>query len=162
MTETYKADSVLQLGSLKYITDQLNERIDNMVDESALRSVALEGNAFNFYTTTNTALTPAYTFDLPIEKYLDTVKTKIVNNFSWNAATYPGSADPNLAGKTVIVFAVESVSNDGLTTTTNYSFMDASNLLSDLKNYIRTIREDANGVSFIDGNGAAVYRLEKM
>ncbi len=98
-SDTFRADSIIQLGDLKYITDHFDEKIENMFDLSALRGVSYESDTMKFFTTTDTALTPAYNFNMPF---------------------------------------------------------------GDMKNYIRTITADATGVSFIDGNGTTVYRLEVL
>lgn len=67
---------------------------------------------------------------LPKEAFLDMVKTVFVNAFSWSDVLYPGSTNPNLDGKPVMVFAVKSVdhtNNDAETTT--FSFVDFATLV---------------------------------
>lgn len=67
---------------------------------------------------------------LPREAFLDMVKTVFVNAFSWSDVLYPGSTNPNLDGKPVMVFAVKSVdhtNNDAETTT--FSFVDFATLV---------------------------------
>jgi len=77
LSDTYKADSMIQLGTLKYITDHFDKKIDNMVDESALRGVSYESDTMNFFTTTDTDLTPAYNFNLPfsdVKNYIRSIQ----------------------------------------------------------------------------------------
>lgn len=67
---------------------------------------------------------------LPKEAFLDMVKTVFVNAFSWSDVLYPGSTNPNLDGKPVMVFAVKSIdhtNNDAETTT--FSFVDFATLV---------------------------------
>ena len=157
MAEKYDSDSVVRVGYLKYVTDYLEDKID-----VAFRGAKFENNTLKLFSTTDTSTTPAFTCNFPAEMYLDTTRTVAVNNFTFNSSTYPGATDPNLDGKPVIVLAIKSLSNDGLTQTTSYSFLDASALMADLKNYIRTIEETADGVIFKDGNGTQVYKLQVL
>ena len=57
---------------------------------------------------------------LPEEFFLDQAKTVFVDNFAWSNTTYPGSTNPNLDGKPVLVLAVKNP--DG--STINYSFLN--------------------------------------
>ena len=66
---------------------------------------------------------------LPAEMFLNHTKSSFVPNFTWSAATYPGSTDPSLNGKPVMVFAIDSVDNVTKAVTTAYSFMDMSSLV---------------------------------
>lgn len=58
--------------------------------------------------------------------FLDQAGTTVVENFAWSAATYPGSTNPNLDGKTVLVLAVKG---DATTPTVKYSFVDLQKLV---------------------------------
>lgn len=62
--------------------------------------------------------------ELPADKFLDLTKTTFVQNFTWSSTTYPGSTNPNLNGKPVLVLAV----TDG--TNTMYSFLNVETLLN--------------------------------
>lgn len=64
---------------------------------------------------------------LPEEQYLDQTNTVIVENFTWSASDYPGSTDPSLDGKPVLVFAVKNVGADPQTTA--YSFINLNKLV---------------------------------
>ena len=66
---------------------------------------------------------------LPAEMFLNHTKSNFVSNFTWSASTYPGSTDPNLNGKPVFVFGIDSVDNVSKAVTTTYSFMDMSALV---------------------------------
>ena len=91
------------------------------------KSLAVSGNRVNFYTSTDATGTVAAYVDFPEEIFLDQAGTTLVENFTWAAATYPGSTNPNLDGKTVLVLAVKG---DAQTNpTTKYSFVDVSKLI---------------------------------
>ena len=51
-------------------------------------------------------------FNLPEEIYLRTVGTTFSPNFSWSALAYPGSTNPNLNGKPVLVLHIKGDSSD--------------------------------------------------
>lgn len=61
---------------------------------------------------------------LPADHFLDQTKTTFVQNFAWSSSLYPGSTNPNLNGKPVLVLAV----TDG--TTDTYSFLNVETLLN--------------------------------
>lgn len=61
--------------------------------------------------------------DIPADHFLDLNKTTFIQNFNWSSTTYPGSINPNLNGKPVLVLAL----TDG--TSTTYSFLDMTNLI---------------------------------
>lgn len=66
---------------------------------------------------------------LPAEMFLNHTKTAFVANFTWSTQTYPDSTDPNLNGKPVMVFGIDSKNNVSGAVTTTYSFMDMSALV---------------------------------
>ena len=61
------------------------------------------------------------------EIFLDQAGTTLVENFAFNAATYPGATNPNLDGKTVLVLAVKG--DKETNPTVKYSFVDLSKLI---------------------------------
>lgn len=63
---------------------------------------------------------------LPKEQFLDQAKTVVVDNFAWSEELYPGSTDPNLDGKPVLVLAVKNVDTE----TIAYSFLDFGKFLN--------------------------------
>ena len=67
---------------------------------------------------------------LPTEQFLDQTKTNFEPSFTWSAATYPGSTDPSLNGKPVMVLAIKGVDNaNPSTVTTSFSFLDMTALV---------------------------------
>ena len=63
---------------------------------------------------------------LPAEMFLNHNKSNFERNFAWSSTSYPGSTNPNLDGKPVMVFGIDSMDNVSKTITTVYSFMDMS------------------------------------
>ena len=131
MPTTYRITDAPQVGGIKAMAERIKARLDALESGgTSIKDAKLEGNVLKFYNTTDTATaTPVRTIDLPAEMFLDAVHTGIVQNFTFSTSTYPNATNPNLNGKTVFVLAVKTVSNDGLTTTTDYSFVDASSLV---------------------------------
>ncbi len=67
---------------------------------------------------------------LPQEMYLDNTKSAFVENFVFNATTYPGATNPNLDGKPVLVFAVKTVDHTNSNAETlSYSFLNLLTLV---------------------------------
>ena len=60
---------------------------------------------------------------IPADQFLDLNNTTFVNPFTWSSSRYPGSTDPNLDGKPVLVLAL----TDG--TNVAYSFLDMEDLV---------------------------------
>ena len=63
--------------------------------------------------------------NLPEEQFLDLTKTEFVENFTWSSTTYPGSTNPNLNGKPVLVLALKD--EDG---NVAYSFINLEDLIT--------------------------------
>ena len=57
---------------------------------------------------------------LPKEQFLDLTKTEFVQSFTWAGEEYPGSTDPSLEGKPVLVLALKNSNNN----TVAYSFLN--------------------------------------
>lgn len=66
---------------------------------AAIKSLGVDGNTVNFYTSTDKSGTAAFSVDFPSELFLDQTKTTFVAKFKFDAATYPGATDPKLDGK---------------------------------------------------------------
>ena len=117
--DTTKLATLAHLGQLaqKTVTG-LSTKIQN---------VTTSGSTVNFFTGSDTSGTPAFTFDFPEEIFLDQAGTTLVENFAWSAATYPGSTNPNLDGKVVLVLAVKG--DKQTNPTTKYSFVNLENLV---------------------------------
>lgn len=62
---------------------------------------------------------------LPKEQFLDLTKTKFVQNFAWSSTTYPGSTNPSLEGKPVLVLVLKNSSDN----TVAYSFLNMYELV---------------------------------
>ena len=60
---------------------------------------------------------------IPADQFLDLNNTTFVNPFTWSSSQYPGSTDPNLDGKPVLVLAL----TDG--TNVAYSFLNMEDLV---------------------------------
>lgn len=81
---------------------------------------------------------------IPEELFLDQTKTAFVGSFTWSAEIYPGSTDPELNGKPVMVLAVKGEGG-----TTNYSFLDMAKLVDTYT--AKTEGKDASTVVEIAG-----------
>ena len=88
---------------------------------TTFKSAAVSGNTVNFYTSNAATGTPAFSFNFPEEFAL--TAADLVQDFTWSAASYPNSTNPNLDGKTVVVFTVQGTNN-----TTRYIFSDFTRL----------------------------------
>jgi hypothetical protein len=87
------------------------------------------GNTISFFTSTDKTGNAAFTVDFPAEMFLDQTKTEFVPSFAFSAATYPGSTDPKLDGKPVMVLAVKGENPDSCT----YSFLSMAALVDTYK-----------------------------
>ena len=92
---------------------------------AAIKSLGVDGNTVNFYTSTDKSGTAAFSVDFPSELFLDQTKTTFVAKFKFDAATYPGATDPKLDGKPVMVLAVKGQNPDNCT----YSFLNMAALV---------------------------------
>lgn len=86
---------------------------------------------------------------LPKEQFLDLTKTTFVQSFVWSSTSYPGSTNPSLEGKPVLVLALKNSSNN----TVAYSFLNMYELVdtytadSPIKVSGRKITHETSGVS---------------
>lgn len=62
---------------------------------------------------------------LPKEQFLDLTKTTFVQSFAWSSTSYPGSTNPSLEGKPVLVLALKNNSYN----TVAYSFLNMYELV---------------------------------
>ena len=128
----YKLANLEQLGlfgtAVKGITDALRTDVD-----ASVKSLVVNGNTVELYTGANGTGTKAGEFNFPKELFLDAAGTTFVPSFTWSAASYPESTDPNLNGKPVIVLAVRTTTDYARSgaagDTINYSFIDVSSLV---------------------------------
>jgi hypothetical protein len=94
---------------------------------AAIKSVNVSGNTVSFYTSTDKSGNAVATVDFPKELFLDQTKTEFVAKFKWAEATYPGSTNPNLDDKPVMVLAVKGTK--GTEESISYSFLSMSALV---------------------------------
>lgn len=133
--KTITAAEVTGLGALatkdKVAEADLDTAFGNKIDEiataggEALKGVKSDGNTIQFYTDQAMEGSATFTIDLPEEYFLDQTKTVFVEAFTWSAETYPGSTNPELDGKPVLVLAVKS--QDGSEVT--YSFINLEKMI---------------------------------
>lgn len=93
----------------------------------ALKKVLYKDNSLLFFKNPNAvdSDTPEYKIDLPIEKFLDQTKTKLIQEFMWNETDYPETENPNIDGNPVLVLAVK-----GGEDSVSYSFLNMKYLLN--------------------------------
>jgi len=95
---------------------------------AAFKSGKVEGGTVSLYTTADQSGAAAFSFDFPVEMFLDQAKTAFIPSFAWSDAAYPGSTDPGLEGKPVMALAVKG--SDG---SVAYSFLDMAALVDTYK-----------------------------
>lgn len=111
----------LDLEGLEVVFEEVSELVG-----MPLRSLQVVDKTIKFYTTaTPTEETVAdFEVDIPVEYFVDQTKTTLVAEFAWSEELYPGSTDPQLEGKPVLVLAVKG--DDG---TVSYSFMNMISMI---------------------------------
>lgn len=132
-------ENLVKVGQLQTVLTRVNTELG-----ATFRSASVSGNTVSFFNSKNGTGEAAFTFDFPEELYLAQTGTQIVENFAWSAATYPGSTNPNLDGKTVLVLAVRG--NAATNPTVSYSFVDMAKV-------VETITAGDNSITV---NGYAV------
>lgn len=95
---------------------------------AAIKSGEVTDNTIKLYPSTDKSGDPAITLDLPAEYLLDQAKTAFVGKFAWSEAAYPGSTDPSLNNKPVMVLAVKGSDNS-----VAYSFLNMAALVDTYK-----------------------------
>lgn len=108
------------------LLSQFKELMDTAIaqgDEIAVKALDYADNTIKIYRTEDKTDAPT-TISLPEEMFLDQTKTKFVGAFAWSETEYPGSTDPNLEGKPIMVLAVKG------DTTTTYSFVNLETLMN--------------------------------
>ena len=96
---------------------------------AAIKSLEVNGNTVNFFTSADKTGTAAFSVDFPSELFLDQTKTAFVPSFAFSTATYPGATDPKLDGKPVMVLAVKGENPTSCT----YSFLSMADLVDTYK-----------------------------
>ena len=120
------AAKLKHLASLANKTSRALNALDTKYN-GAFRSLRVDGNRVNFYTTNDASGSPTFYFDYPEEIFLDQSVTQLVENFAWSAATYPNTTNPNLDGKTVLVLGVKG--DKETNPTVKYSFVSLEKLI---------------------------------
>lgn len=116
------ATEMTLMEAFAYFKSKMDEVVQNG-DEPAYKGCDYADNTLRLYKTEDKSDTPV-TINLPEEQFLDQAKTKFVGSFAWTAAEYPGSTDPSLEGKPVMVLAVKG------DTGTSYSFVSLEMLVA--------------------------------
>lgn len=132
----YDVNKLAKLASLKALAEKIVSDFAKKTElapvkaaaNAAFKSGKVEGNKVKLFTSTDKTGTAAFEFDFPVEMVLDQAKTAFVPKFTWSLETYPGSEDPGLNGKPVMVLAVKG--SDG---SVNYSFMGMAALVDTYK-----------------------------
>lgn len=153
------------LDKLKLLAQRTHAEVQSLGTKVAnsIKSGEVADNTIKLYTSADKSGTPAITLDLPAEYLLDQAKTAFVGKFAWSEATYPGSTDPSLNNKPVMVLAVKG-SDDSVA----YSFLNMAALVDTYK--AKTEGKDASTTITVAGyeievavniSAASGNRLEK-
>lgn len=95
-------EKIVKLDHLNIIKNYIDSK-----DSDSIKSAEYADNTIKLYNTIDMSGEAAVTLNLPEEMFLDQTKTVFVPDFSWVSSTYPGSENPNLDGKPVMVLAVK-------------------------------------------------------
>lgn len=133
----YDVSKLAKLAALKALAEKVNSDYATKADlkkasdsaAAAFKSGKVDGNTVSLYTSEDKSGTAAFTFDFPTEMFLDQTKTEFVAKFKWAEATYPGSTNPSLDGKPVMVLAVKGENPDSVA----YSFLNMAALVDTYK-----------------------------
>lgn len=104
-------------------------------DNAAVKAVDYANNKLKLYLNADKSDATPIEIDLPEEMFLDQAKTKLVGSFAWSETEYPGSTNPNLDGKPVMVLAVKG------DTDVTYSFVSFESLTTDISSAKVTTKE---------------------
>lgn len=123
----YDVNHLVTLSELKQAA-----QVFKVESDKAIKSLSVSGRTISFFTSENATGTAIATVDIPKDLFLDQARTQFVQNFTFNAATYPGAVNPSLDGKPVFVLAVRGSTdpaNGTVNDTVSYSFLDVSALV---------------------------------
>lgn len=146
------------LEALAYFKEKMDEVIE-AGDAPAFKAIEFENNTLKLYRTEEKTDEPV-SISLPEERFLDQAKTTFVDPFTWSLETYPGSEDPSLDGKPVLVLGVKG------DTTTTYSFVNLEKLMpkaAEISKESGNLLEEKDDGLFVDVpiSEEADNRLEK-
>ncbi len=144
MSENVK--KATSLDQLKLLAQRTHQEVQSLGTKmaAAIKSGEVTDNTIKLYTSTDKSGTPAITLDLPAEYLLDQAKTTFVGKFAWSEAAYPGSTDPGLNNKPVMILAVKGSDNS-----VAYSFMNMAALVDTYK--AKTEGKDATTTVTVSG-----------
>lgn len=126
----YDANKMVKLSQMKAMAEKVKAEYDPKVSSAAeaaaasFKSGKVDGNSVQLFTSTDKTGTAAFSFDFPVEMFLDQAKTVFVEKFTWSEELYPGSTNPNMNNKPVMVLAVKGSDNS-----VTYSFVSLAKLL---------------------------------
>lgn len=134
------------LDHLKLLAQRTHAEVQSLGTKVAnsIKSGEVADNTIKLYTSADKSGAPAITLDLPAEYLLDQAKTAFVGKFAWSEDTYPGSTDPSLNNKPVMVLAVKG-SDDSVA----YSFLNMAALVDTYK--AKTEGKDASTTITVAG-----------
>lgn len=151
--------------------DTAEKRIKREIDKAVagglshtFQSVGIANGKVQFYAKTDKSGAVIGEFDLPEELYLDQAETTIVDKFTWSAATYPGSVNPNLNGKAVLVLGVKG--DRATNPTIKYSFVNLTKLIDvytagdntiDINGYTVTVKISAVAGNLLEVKADGLY-----
>jgi len=171
MAYTYNVNNLTNLGQLKKLAQRTKTELDALAlsMEDAIKYATYSDNTLSLFTSSDGTGTAAFEFNLPEEMFLDQAHTSFVGSFAWSNVTYPGSTNPNLEGKPVMVLAVK-----GDDTNPNYSFIDMTSLVDTytaaddsivVSGYTIGVKIDStagNALTLVSGKGLRVDISGKM
>lgn len=171
MAYTYNVNNLTNLGQLKKLAQRTKTELDALAQsmEDAIKYATYSDNTLSLFTSSDGTGTAAFEFNLPEEMFLDQAHTSFVGSFAWSSASYPGSTNPNLEGKPVMVLAVK-----GDETNPNYSFIDMTSLVDTytaaddsivVSGYTIGVKIDStagNALTLVSGKGLRVDISGKM
>ena len=98
-------NKLLKLNALDAFAAKADAKIQAVEakTDAAFKGVkVVNGNQIEFFTTSDTTTTAAFTIDLAAEMVVDATKTGFVDNFDFANGNYIGATNPNLDDKAVL------------------------------------------------------------
>lgn len=160
-----------KLVKLEQLTtyDTLIKQLISTESGKAVKAIGFSSDGLKMlcYKTVDKSDTPVEV-DIPAELlkdwFFDVTKSGVVENFTWSATTYPGTTDPALDGKPVVVFALSKgddtsysfASLEGLIDTyTGEDSTSATTTVADgkIKSEVKISTKEGNGLSVDTENG---------
>lgn len=122
--------NVVTKVTMENLAAELRKKFKSQNDEigAAIKSGKVTGNKVELFSSKDMTGAAAFSFNFPAELFLDQAKTTFVPKFAWAEETYPGSENPKMEGKPVMVLAVK-----GEEDSTTYSFLSMAALVDTYK-----------------------------